>query len=218
MKSLYGTLLLTVVGSFLLVSGYQGIRHPSPDLWRFTPYFKILLAVLLFFGVFDARRRIKRGEPLIEPEQAPKRLTRLERIGFRVMGVTAVAIGLVALGAGGWSTWEQWIRIARWPRADAVVVWNEISNVSMRLVFQYEAGGQRFGAGEFRWVWQKSVRNEFESYQPGTIHEISYDPDNPEDVESFLSHKWELFRVPVFGMIFGWLLIVWGIVVYRDSL
>jgi hypothetical protein len=134
------------------------------------------------------------------------------------MGVAVVLVGLFALGLSCWLAYGEWIRVAKWPRTNATLVSKDISTVGARLVFYYEVGGRRISGLGFRWGSEKTVRTVLESYQPGTIQRVGYNPDDPSEVETILSYSWELFRPSSFGAGLGVFLIFGGIVVYRWSL
>jgi hypothetical protein len=85
------------------------------------------------------------------------------------------------------------------------------------LVFRYEVGGRRFTGVGFRWGSEESVRAALASYELGTSQRVSYNPEDPGEVETILSYSWELVRAPAFFWIFGGFLILGGVVVYRWS-
>jgi hypothetical protein len=85
------------------------------------------------------------------------------------------------------------------------------------LVFDYEVGGRRFTGSEVRLGSEKSVAATLASYRPGTSQTISYNPEDPGELETILSYDWELVEAPVASWIFGLLLIFGGVGVYRWS-
>jgi hypothetical protein len=214
MKRLTKTLLWSVAGSYLLFKSYQGFRHPSSDLSRFAPYASIVLAGLAFFYAFGSYHHKETDQP---PRAAPEPLTRVETITFKALGLPVVFVGLVLFGLAGWFAWSQWVKVARWPRANAILMSKEISSVGARLVFQYEAKGQRFTGLGFRFGSEETVRNALEAYDPGTIQKISYDPEDPTQVETILSYSWELFIGSISAAVFGIFFVVGGVAVYRWS-
>jgi hypothetical protein len=207
----------SAAGCYFVVTGYQGLRNPSPDSSRFALYFQLLFAGLMFHSAFDTYRKRNREQPAAEPDAAAERLTRTDRIVFRLMGALVILVGLAGLGMGGWLAHSQWARVARWPRTDALLISKDISKAGARLVFQYEAAGRQSTGVGFRWGSEKTVRAALESYQPGTVQKISYDPENPGSVETILSYSWELFFAPISATVISVLLIAGGVVVYRWS-
>jgi hypothetical protein len=204
-------ILWGIAGAFLAIRSYVDFRNPSPGMSRLTPYSLMLLTGLAFFKVFDAYR--KRDNPT-EPEARPEPLTSGERVGFRLLVGFVLIVGLAGLSIGCWLAWDQWSRVAHWPRVDAILVRKEISTVGARLIFQYEAEGRRFRGLAFRWGSENVVRAALEGYEPGTVHRISYDPHDPSKVETILTYNWELFSAPVILIVLGFLLIFGGVVVY----
>src|SRR5579871_6831485 len=110
-------LLQTAAGVYALVRGFQTIRNPSSDSSAFTPYVWFLFAGLLFFSAFDCYR--KRGRTLVT---TTTRLTRRESIAFKVLAAPTAVVGVVLLGMSCWMAWRSWITVARWPRANAMLV------------------------------------------------------------------------------------------------
>lgn len=133
------------------------------------------------------------------------------------MGVPVVFAGLFLLSLAGWLAWGQWVSVAKWPRTNAVLVSKGISSVGARLVFKYDIGGRRITGLGFRWGSDNAVRNDLRTYEPGTIQRISYDPDDPSQVETILGYSWDLFRAPIAAAAFGVLFVAGGAVVYRWS-
>ena len=85
------------------------------------------------------------------------------------------------------------------------------------MYFDYEVSGRRFTGMGLRLGSEKSVRAAIESYEPGTIQTISYNPKDPSEIETILNYNWELFESPIASWIFGMLLIFGGVGVYRWS-
>ncbi len=207
--------LWCIAGAFLSIRSYVDFRNPSPDRSWLTPYSLMLMASLAFFAAFDAFR--KRDLPA-EPEAQPEPLTSGERIGFRLLGAFVLLVGTAGLSIGCWLAWDQWSRVAQWPRVDAILVRKEISTVGARLIFQYDAEGRRFTGLAFRWGSENAVRAALEGYEPGTVHRISYDPHDTSQVETILTYNWELFKAPVILIVLGLLLIFGGVTVYPWSI
>ena len=219
MKNLTKRLLWGVAGSYLLFRAYQNIRYPSPystwfSTW-FTPYADILLAGAAFSEAFG--RHHQTSESSQRPGGAPERLTRGETITFRVLGLPVVLFGLFLLGLAGWFARDQWVRTTRWPRANAILTSKEISITGARLVFVYQASGQKFTGVAFRFGPEKTVEHELQAYELGTVQTISYDPEDPAQVETMLGFSWELFRGPVSAAALGLFFVVGGAAVYRWS-
>jgi len=84
-------------------------------------------------------------------------------------------------------------------------------------VFRYEAQGQQYIGQAWRWGTPKAVEPALESYRPGTTREISYDPKDPEEIETNLRYNWEFFSVPAFSAIFGLALMAGSVSIYRWS-
>jgi hypothetical protein len=85
------------------------------------------------------------------------------------------------------------------------------------MVFHYEVGGQRFTGLGFRWGSEKEVRTALESYEPGTIQRISYDPEDHGQVETNLTYNWSLFRPAVFSATFGAACFIVGVFFLREA-
>jgi len=144
-------------------------------------------------------------------------VTRTGRIGFRALGVPVIIIGLGFLGLSCWLAYGQWAKVAAWPRTSATLISKDISSAGARLVFQYEAGGRIFTGSDVRFGSEKSVRTALKSYEPGASERISYNPEDPGEVETILSYSWELFEGPISSGVFGVLFIFGGVGVYRWS-
>lgn len=205
-------------GGYLLISGYSRLREPSTNgLWSIAYALGLLvLAGLFFHSAFNTYR--KRGAvQLTKSSVPPERLTRTDKIAFKVMGIPVMLVGLVGLGLSGWLAHQQWIKVAQWPRANATLIGNDISGMGGRLVFRYNANRRQFTGSELRWGSEKKMRATLESYRPGTVHQISYDPSDPSEVNTILTHGWDSFSGPAIFAAFCLLLILGGIVVYRWS-
>jgi hypothetical protein len=210
------TLLWICLWAYVLIRSYREFRNPLPYLPWLTPYALLLLAGLGFFSVFKSYRNRGKGPSAPEPSTAAEPLTRSDRIAFKAMGVPITIAGLAWLAVSCWLAWGAWIRVAQWPRADAVLLSKQISSAGARLVFQYEVGGKRFGGVAFRWGSEKTARGALVTYQPGTVQKISYNPEDPRQIETLLSY-WEPLRLPIFAITVGLLLIAGGVVTYRWS-
>jgi hypothetical protein len=209
-KPLTRALLPTLVGTWLTTRIYQSFRHPADSSW-FNRFGLIALAGVMFFGAFQSYRGVS------QPEAAAEPLTRTESGLFKAGGAILILSGMILLGVSSWLAWDEWISVARWPRANAVLISKDISNVGARLVFQYEIGGLRVTGVGFRWGSKLTMRNALESYEPGTVQTISYDPQDPGEVEPILGDSWGLFKAPAVLAAFSILLIAAGIGDYRYS-
>lgn len=210
--------LWILCGGYLLVGSYSRLREPPPDgLWSIAYGLALLvLAGLFFHSAFDTYR--KRGAVQLTKSPAPpERLTRADKIAFKAMGVPVILAGLAGLGLGAWLAHSQWVKVAQWPRANATLIGNDISGMGGRLVFRYDADGRQFTGSELRWGSEKKMRATLESYRPGTVHQISYDPSDPSEVNTILTYGWDSFSAPAIFAVFSLLLIFGGLVVYRWS-
>jgi len=214
-KHLTKTSLWCVAGTYLLFRTYQSFRQPSPDASWFTRYGLIILAGGALISAFESYRDGQNGQHVIEPRAEP--LTRGERIVFKALGLPVILVGLALLGLAGWMAWGQWVKVARWPRTNAILISKDISSVGARLVFRYEAKAQRFTGVGFRFGSEKSVRKALAAYEPGTIQKIAYDPEDPTQVETMLSDSWKLFMGSIYASVFGIVFLVGGVIVYRWS-
>jgi len=217
MKHLTEASLWSVVGGYLLFRSYQGFRQPSVDSSWFTPYALLVVSGLAFFCAFGTYSQKRAGKSTQGTRIGEERLTRSEKITFKALALPAVLVGVVLLGLAGWLAWGQWVKVARWPRANAILISKDISSVGARLVFQYEAKGQMFTGLAFRFGSEKAVRNTLEAYEPGTVQKISYDPEDPTQVETILRYSLELFMGSIAAAVFGILFVAGGVVVYRWS-
>jgi hypothetical protein len=125
--------------------------------------------------------------------------------------------GLIFIGLGCWGAWGEWVTLSRWPRTDAVLISKEISEVSANLVFKYEAHGQLFTGTASRYGSEQNNRNHLASCKPGSTQQVSYDPNNPSDIELVLPFPWDLFMPPISACLIGVLFIAGGVIVYRWS-
>ena len=214
MTPLGKVILFCFCGGYLGIESYLDFRDPSPDGWV-KPYALMLLAAFFFFSASDTYRR--RGNPT---ESTPKfeLPSRSERFVYKAMGSFVIFVGVTVFGISCWLACGAWARVAHWPRTNAILVRKEISWVGARLTFDYEAEGHRLTGVAFRWGSERTVRSALESYEPGTAHRISYDPDDPAQVETILTYNWALFKAPVSGIVISLLLIFGGAMVYRWSI
>jgi hypothetical protein len=190
----------------------------SNGLDQAMPYYLVLLGGILFGSAFDTYRRNRnRGAALPENQERSNALTGPERVVFKAVGIPLTAIGLMVLAMTGCLGWEQWTRVALWPRASAVLVRKDVSRSGARLVFRYEVMGRPVTGAGFRWGSEKAMRDDLASYLPGTEHTISYDPANPRHAEIIQSGTGELPRVLLALAACGVLFTVAGVVVYRWS-
>jgi hypothetical protein len=125
--------------------------------------------------------------------------------------------GLTFLCISGWLGWWTWVKLARWPRTDAMLVSKNISDVGARLVFRYYASGHRVTAVGFVWGPPASVRSALEAWTPGTTQRISYDPLNPSELEPIHGYKWGTWGGSIANALFSALFWVGGLFVYRGS-
>lgn len=214
MTPLARAVLSGILGAYLAIKSYLYFRNSSSERSWITPYGLILFAALLFYSAFDAYRR--RSNPGPAPKFEPP--TRNERLVYKAMGAFVILAGAVVLSIGCWLAWQGWTRVAQWPRANAILVRKDISTVGARLVFDYEVDRRHFTGVAFRWGSESAVRAALESYKPGTVHKISYDPHDPAQVDTTLNYGWELFKAPVSGLVIGLALILGGAIVYRWSI
>jgi Protein of unknown function (DUF3592) len=147
----------------------------------------------------------------------PDCAARTEKIAFKLYGVTMMLIGLTVLGLSGWLAWVHWVSVARWPQTNAVLVSKDISTVGARLVFRYAVYGRTLTGVGFCWGSEASVRTALESYSPGTIHRIAYDPADPRQVEANLHYNWALFGGPISFAVFAAVVIGGGVLLYRSG-
>ena len=126
--------------------------------------------------------------------------TRTERILFKLIGSGFILVGLTLLGISGWEAWFRWVSVTRGPQTNAVLVSKDIfPKGGARLVFRYLAYGRTLTGAGFRWGSESSVRTALETYTPGTIHRIAYDPNDPRQVEPNLQDNWYPIRgLPTF--------------------
>jgi hypothetical protein len=142
---------------------------------------------------------------------------RTEKIVFKVYGVTMILIGLTMLGLSSWVAWAQWVSVARWPQTNGVLVSKDIfKGGGARLVFRYAVYGRNLTGVGFRWGSESSVRTAIESYTPGTIHRIAYDPEDPRQVETNLQYNWALFGGYISFAVLAALAIGGGVLLYRS--
>jgi|SRR5579871_5988965 len=197
MTSRIKALLWSLAGVYEVIRTYQAFRSSSPDLSWFTPYLRALAAGIALFAAFatyrDGRTPWFNGAPNRSP------LTPGERITFKALGLPNIMIGVAMVSLGVWLGWKQWIKVAQWPRTNAVLVTKDISTVGARLIFRYDVGGRQFTGTGFRWGRASALESALRRYEPGTIQTISYDPEDPADVETNLSFGWDLFLGGVFG-------------------
>lgn len=212
------TLLCIAAGIYLLIRTYANFRNPASDSSRFTPYALIIFAGLAFLMAFESYRNRLNGQPARERGAITPRLTRTERVVFKVLGVPVILGGLVLVSFGAWSGLDEWIKLARWPRTNATLVTKEISGATARLVFRYDLRGRQLTGVAFYWGSQTMLRTSLESYEPETIHTIAYDPKDPRRVEMVPRFYGEALRLPIFEFLFGMAWAIAGVVVYRWSL
>jgi hypothetical protein len=199
------TLLWSAVGCYAVVRGYQHFRNPSPDELWLTPYVFVMTAGLAFYAAVESYRN----------KSAPvKRLSPSDIVGRKTIGVFQISIGLAFLVLACWVTRDQWIRLTRWPHVNAVLISKDISRGGARMIFRYEVRGYQVTGLGFRWGDEKTVRAALESYEPGTVHRISYDPEDPRRVETVISYSWESVKSEVFGIALGALIIAGGVYNY----
>ena len=214
MRPFFRLLLCSAAGLYCLLRGYQDLHNPSQGLPWITPYLLIALGGLALFSGFEAyfhrEYRAQAPQPRIT-----EYLTKGEKALFKTGGLLAVAIGLFFLSVSGWLAREQWTRVAQWPRVNAVLISKDISHVGARLIFQYEVRGQRLTGLGFRFGSEKNVRAALNSYKPGTLHLISYNPDDPGQIETVIGYNWELFRASICGATCGLIFVAGGAIVYR---
>lgn len=210
MKPPIQTILWTVAGVYALVRGLQELRSPTSTLPWVGRYALILVAGLFFSSAFETfRTRHASAEP--QAAAAPVRLTRLERITFRTLGAIVTAVGLGVLGIGCMLGWDLWVKVTRWPSTNAVLVSRENLTGGANLVFRYQVGGRSYAGEAYRWGSDTAL------YEPGTVHQIKYDPDDPAEIQTVGSYNWELFRAPIPALVIGLVLIAGGAVVFRWS-
>jgi hypothetical protein len=146
----------------------------------------------------------------------PDCAARSEKIVFKVYGVIVILIGLTILGLSSWLAWVHWVIVPRWPQTNAVLLRKDISTAGARLVFRYPVYGLTLPGVGFRWGAEASVRTALESYTPGTIHRIAYNPEDPRQVETNLQYNWALFSGPICFAVFAAVVIGSGMLLYRS--
>ncbi len=141
--------------------------------------------------------------------------TRTERVIYRAMGAPVIFAGLVMLFLSGWLARLEWIKVAKWPRTDAVLVSKDVSEVGARLVFRYQFYRRRVTGTGFVWGPRQRVESDLASWSPGTTQQIGYDPENPAEVEPMHGDISMRFYVPVAAALIGAFFLCAGTAVYR---
>ena len=90
----------------------------------------------------------------------------------------------------GWMAWNAWYHVARRPRANAELVSKDIWLVGERLEFRYTVRGETSTAVGFRWGSEASVQHDLESYTPGIVHEVAFNPQDPSGIEPNLRYDY----------------------------
>lgn len=155
---------------------------------------------------FEDRRLYWKG-------QMPELSARTEKRVFKVYGVILILAGLSLVGISCWLAWNGWVRISRWPQTNALLVSKDLSKVGARLVFRYQVYGRALTGVGFRWGSETSVRSAMQSYTPGTIHRIAYNPEDPFEIEPTLQYNWSPIE---FGVLMACLFVGGGAVFYRS--
>ncbi len=202
MKKWTPILLPFAMACYFAFNGYQAFQReysPAQDPTTFftglIPWVNLLVAAILLRGAFQEWRH--RGRPAPE-STPPEPVTRGESVFYRVMAVLVTAIGLIFLVLGGYLTSIQWERVMRWPHTDAVLVSKDVSSYGARLVFSFHVAGQPVTAEGVRYGPKGLLRSSLSSYEPGSIHRINYNPENPADIEpnlDFVGLAWPPFSL-----------------------
>jgi hypothetical protein len=135
---------------------------------------------------------------------------------FKLLGVPNIVVGLIFFLLSGWMAWKAWRSVARWPQTNAVLVSKHISRAGARLMFRYPVYGRTLTGVGFRWGSEASVEHALESYIPGTVHRIAYNPLHPSEVEPSLQFDY-LVQGPIAASLFAALFIIGGWAVFRWS-
>jgi hypothetical protein len=199
-KSPRSAMWMWLVGATLLLLGmfWPLVWHLSLDLHLLV---RIALAGYCLFEAQQAHRR--RNQPPAVYGENSIRETSGDGIGLKIMAAIIVAFGVVVIGGGLWYAEFEWSRFTEWPRTTGVLVDKRISPMGARLIFEYDAIGGRSAGRAVRWGREDEMRSFLEPYRLGTSYPISYNPEDPAEVEFHLGYHWDLFRQPVAIVMLG---------------
>jgi hypothetical protein len=149
---------------------------------------------------------------MVESTEPPNRW---DGVYFKFCGVISVCAGLIIVGVGAWMAWNQWFMVSRWPRVTATVLSKEVGQNGARVDFTYKVNGASLSAAGFRWGPEPEVRDSLIAYEPGAVRTISYNPQNPGEIDMFLTYTWLAFRPAFIAGVFGGLILAGGVAVTR---
>ena len=72
------------------------------------PYLSILAAGMALHAAFEIYRNRESTQLIGEPGVSAESLSRTERIFFKLLSAPTIIAGLVLIGLGCWTAWDQW--------------------------------------------------------------------------------------------------------------
>jgi hypothetical protein len=135
---------------------------------------------------------------------------------------------LALLGVAGWSGNRPYTILKTWLTVDAQVTKGQVTHYLSRAGTKYQPEIEfRYKVNEKEYLAPSSsihsssgdieLKRKVESYAPGTIHAVRYNPGNPNDIRSDAGYTFGLFSLPISFGAFGLFITALGIRVLAAS-
>lgn len=145
---------------------------------------------------------------------------------LRIIGWIFAAVAVALLGGAAWSGQNQLRILKEWGRVNAQVVQSRVASAAsydrnrgtdlatyVALIdFRYSIGGKSFvtpASSQISTSNYVAMKREIDAYAPGSIHQILYNPADPNDIRFDADYTWTFFFTSV---VLGGMGIVFGIV------
>jgi hypothetical protein len=141
-------LLYGVVCCYFLVRCFRAFRYPALNSSWFAPYVNVLAVGMAFYAAFEFYRNRDNTQRTGERGVSAEPVSRIERIFFKLLGVPTIFAGLVLIGLGCWTAWDQWtsaqsVVISRTALSSAS--WDLLKGSALEFIF----GGLLLAGGVF---------------------------------------------------------------------
>ena len=157
-----------------------------------------------------------------------------DQAAFRLVGGIFASVGVAMLAAGIWLANEQVKIIKTWPVIDATVTKSNVTHYTKRdmdrnvdttmykteVEFRYRVEGREYrtpSQSDYASSSYVEMKRRADAFPPGSLRQIRYNPENPNDVRHTAGYTWGFFFGPLIFGCMGLLFAILGTVFLKVS-